>query len=277
MDHEAPFISLITQPAETQGVPGIWFCIGHNTVLMARGESGLGPVEAIHPVDLGIDVDHEHFLGLIDGVPVFAAGIDYPGREPDEFSHENLFSLFQHLPESTWMLAGRAVQIAEWHRTHRFCGRCGEPTEEAPGERARRCPSCNLLSYPRLSPAVITLVERGNEALLARGRTFGANPMYSTLAGFVEPGETLEQCVAREVREEVGVELTNIRYMRSQPWPFPNSLMLGFNATYAGGDIVCDPNEISDAQWFRADNLPNIPGKMSIARWLIDEWRDRQK
>ena len=100
--------------------------------------------------------------------------------------------------------------------------------------------------------------------------------MYSTLAGFVEPGETLEECVAREIREEVGVEVSDIRYMRSQPWPFPNSLMLGFNAKYAGGEIQCDPTEIVDAQWFRYDNLPNIPGKMSIARWLIEEWRSRQ-
>lgn len=276
MSQSPIFQSLITPPDDVVGIYATWICVGKGTVLVTPGGEGLRLPEAVHPRDLGINVDHEHFLGLLDGIPVWAAGIDTPGDTPEPFSLETLFTLFPHFPEQTWRLAGRAVQIAEWHRTHRFCGRCGEATEDAPGERARKCPSCGLLSFPRISPAVITLIERGNEALLARGRTFGPNVMYSTLAGFVEPGETLEECVAREVREEVGVELSDIRYMRSQPWPFPNSLMLGFNAKYAGGDIVCDPTEIVDAQWFTADNLPNIPGKLSIARWLIDEWRERQ-
>lgn len=276
MSDSPTFQSLITPPDDVVGIYATWICVGKGTVMVTPSANGLRLPEAVHPRDLGINVDHEHFLGLLDGIPVWAAGIDTPGDVPESFSHETLFTLFSHLPEQTWNLAGRAVQIAEWHRTHRFCGRCGSATDDAPGERARKCPSCGLLSFPRLSPAVITLIERGNEALLARGRTFGPNVMYSTLAGFVEPGETLEECVAREVREEVGVELSDIRYMRSQPWPFPNSLMLGFNAKYAGGDIVCDPTEIVDAQWFTADNLPNIPGKLSIARWLIDEWRDRQ-
>jgi NAD+ diphosphatase len=270
------FQSLVTPPEDVAGIYATWIIVGKGTVLVRPRDEGLRFPEAVHPRDLGVNVDHEHFLGLLDGIPVWAAGIDSPGAEPDDFRHENLYTLSQHMPEQLWTLAGRAVQIAEWHRTHLFCGRCGAATEQAEGERARRCAGCGLLSFPRLSPAVITLIERGDEALLGRGRTFGANPMYSTLAGFVEPGETLEECVAREIREEVGVEVTDIRYMRSQPWPFPNSLMLGFNAKYAGGDIVCDPNEIVDAQWFRHDNLPNIPGKMSIARWLIEEWRARQ-
>lgn len=276
MSQSPTFQSLITPPEDVVGIYATWICVGKGTVLVTPGADGLRLPEAVHPRDLGIEVHHEHFLGLLDGIPVWAAGIDTPGETPEPFSHETLFTLFAHFPEQTWHLAGRAVQIAEWHRTHRFCGRCGSATEDAPGERARKCPSCGLLSFPRISPAVITLIERGNEALLARGRTFGPNVMYSTLAGFVEPGETLEECVAREVREEVGVELSDIRYMRSQPWPFPNSLMLGFNAKYAGGEIVCDPTEIVDAQWFTADNLPNIPGKLSIARWLIDEWLGRQ-
>ena len=271
------FQSLITPPEDVAGIYATWICVGKGTVVVTSSEGGLRFPEAVHPRDLGLNVDHEHFLGLLDGIPVWAAGIDSPGSEPDGFDHQSLFAIFPHVSEQEWALAGRAVQIAEWHRTHQFCGRCGTPTEDAPGERARRCPACGLLSFPRISPAVITLIERGDEALLARGRTFGANPMYSTLAGFVEPGETLEECVAREIREEVGVEVTDIRYMRSQPWPFPNSLMLGFNARYAGGDIVCDPTEIVDAQWFRHDSLPNIPGKMSIARWLIDEWLSRQR
>ncbi|MCZ2110417.1 MAG: NAD(+) diphosphatase [Dehalococcoidia bacterium] len=271
------FQSLITAPEHASGQQGIWFCVGRNTVLVTPGDEGLEPLRAVHPSDLGLVVDHEHFLGLLDGTPVWAAGVDSPGDDPDGYRHENLFSLFPNTDEQTWALAGRAIQVAEWHRTNRFCGRCGTPTEDAPGERARKCPSCGMLAFPRLAPAVITLVEREDEVLLARGRTFGANPMYSTLAGFVEPGENLEECVAREIREEVGVQVGDIRYMGSQPWPFPHQLMIGFHATWASGEIEIDPNEIVDAKWFRADSLPNIPGRMSIARRLIDTWLERQR
>jgi NAD+ diphosphatase len=179
-------------------------------------------------------------------------------------------------PEHHWLAAGRAVQVVEWARTHRFCGRCGEPTVAVEGERAMRCPSCGLLSFPRLSPAMITLVTRGEpgpdqEALLARGVQFPL-PMFSCLAGFVEPGESLEGAVIREVHEEVGIVVRNPRYVGSQPWPFPNSLMLGFRAEYQSGDIVCDPKEIVEAAWYRKDDLPMIPPGISIARKIIDAW-----
>ena len=149
------------------------------------------------------------------------------GAEPEPDGYQDLRRLWGHVPELQWTIAGRAVQLVEWARTHRFCGRCGTATEPAPSERAMRCPDCGLLSFPRLAPAVIVLVTRGDEALLARGRNFPL-PMYSCIAGFVEPGETLEEAVHREVREEVGVELADVRYVASQPWPFPHSLMIGF-------------------------------------------------
>lgn len=137
------------------------------------------------------------------------------------------------------------------------------------------CPSCRLMAFPRLSPAIITLVTRGEgddeEALLARGANFPM-PMYSCLAGFVEPGENLEQAVAREVFEEVGIRVRDISYVASQPWPFPNSLMLGFTARYGSGDLVLDETEIMDAKWCRRDDIPMIPGSISIARRLIDGW-----
>ena len=180
-------------------------------------------------------------------------------------------SLYGRTSERRWAVAGRAVQLVEWARTHRYCGRCGTPTEAVPGERARRCPACRLLAFPRLAPAMIVLIERGDEVLLARGIQFPV-PMYSCLAGFVEPGESLEEAVAREVREEVGLDVTDVRYQSSQPWPFPHSLMLGFRATWAGGEIEIDPAEIVDAGWYRADDLPTIPPPMSIARRLIDGW-----
>jgi NAD+ diphosphatase len=133
------------------------------------------------------------------------------------------------------------------------------------------CPACGLLAYPRLAPAMITLVTRGDRALLARGVQWNV-PMYSCVAGFVEPGESLEGAVVREVREEVGIDVTNVRYQGSQPWPFPHSLMLGFRAEHADGEIVCDATEIADAGWYGRDELPMIPPGISIARKLIDAW-----
>lgn len=236
----------------------------------------------IHVVGVNVWIDDEpadaawgrHFLGLLDGEAMW--GVDVPhGQDPADGAATDLYSYYGRASEPEWLVAGRAVQIVEWARTHRFCGRCATPTELAPGERAMRCPACGLLAFPRLAPAMITLVTRGEgadeEALLARGVQFRA-PMYSCLAGFVEPGESLEGAVVREVREEVGIEVTNVRYWGSQPWPFPHSLMLGFHADYAGGEIVCDPTEIVDAQWYRRDALPPIPPGISIARKLIDAW-----
>ena len=270
------FESMIEPPDGVREQAGMWIVVGQSTILVETVETGLRLPQAVHPREFGVEVDHEHFLGFLDGTPVWAAGLDHPFDATDVLRAESLFALFPHVEEHLWVLAGRAVQIAEWHRTHRYCGRCGDPTEPARGERARKCPSCGLLSFPRLSPAVITLVEKGDEVLLARGRAFGATPMYSILAGFVEPGETLEECVAREIREEVGIRVSDIQYQSSQPWPFPHSLMIGFTAKWAGGEIVCDPTEIVEANWYRADALPNIPGRLSIARRLIDQWLERR-
>jgi NAD+ diphosphatase len=231
-----------------------------------------------HPDDVAPGATR-HVLGTLDGAACWAVDLDGDGVADVLAGFAEplipLMGLHGRVDDVRWTLAGRAVQLVEWDRTHRFCGRCGTPTELAPGERARRCPTCRLLAFPRLAPAVITLIEHPDgRALLARGRAFPI-PMYSCIAGFVEPGETMEEAVHREVREEVGVALAEVRYVRSQPWPFPHSLMLGFEATWASGDIRIDENEIVDAAWFRADDLPAIPPGLSIARTLIDAWIDR--
>jgi NAD+ diphosphatase len=193
---------------------------------------------------------------------------------------QGLRQLFFSLGEPLFYVIGRAIQIVDWDRNHQFCGRCSTLTEIVPGERARKCPQCGLSSYPRLSPAMIVRVERngenGQEILLARANRFPPG-FYSVLAGFVEPGETLEQCVEREVKEEVGIEVKNIRYFGSQSWPFPNSLMIAFTAEYASGNLTLDPSEILDAGWYSPDSLPQIPPSISIARRLIDDFVDRQK
>jgi NAD+ diphosphatase len=169
----------------------------------------------------------------------------------------------------------RAFHIAQWRRESRFCGSCGSPNGDADsGELARQCPACGRLEFPRISPAVITIIINDEgKALLAHNKKF-APGVYSLIAGFNEAGESLEHTVAREIREEVNIEVRDIRYIASQPWPFPNSLMLGFAARYASGDIKPDGVEIEDARWFGRDALPGLPGLGSVSRYLIGRWLD---
>jgi NAD+ diphosphatase len=223
-----------------------------------------------------------HFLGTLDGRGVWAVESD---EEPTDAAFMPLIMSHSKLGDELWAIAGRAVQIATWWRTHQYCGSCGKPNSIRDLERALGCDDCKTLAYPRLAPAVIVLIHRDpaqaaqsgkHEVLLARGRSFGA-PMYSTLAGFVEPGESLEQCVAREIFEEVGVQVDDITYRHSQAWPFPHSVMIGFTARWASGDITIDESEIVDAQWYSIDDLPNIPPPFAISRWLIDDHITRVK
>jgi NAD+ diphosphatase len=169
-------------------------------------------------------------------------------------------------------LAGTALHVVRWAETSRFCGRCAMPTERVAGERAMKCPKCELTFYPRISPAIIVLVRRGGEALLARNARF-PGAFYSTLAGFSEVGESLEETLVREVKEEVGVDVGDARYFGSQPWPFPDSLMIGYTAQWRSGEIRVDETEIAEARFFRRDEpLPMLPPRVSIARRLIDAW-----
>lgn len=170
----------------------------------------------------------------------------------------------------------RARQVMTFVETNRFCGRCGEALADSDTEIARRCPRCALVVYPRITPAVIMLVRRGRQGLLARNARFPV-PFYSALAGFVEIGETLEETVVREVREEVGLDVTNVRYFGSQPWPFPHSLMIGYTADWASGEIQVDGTEIAEARFFDPEELPKVPPRISIARQLIDAWVDEKR
>ncbi|WP_372845971.1 NAD(+) diphosphatase [Pontiella sp.] len=206
------------------------------------------------------------YLGTLDGAPCFVARTD-----SREYCFNEIRGLHSQISDELYSLIGYASQILTWRENHRFCSRCGAATAPSDTERAMVCPACGHMSYPRVSPSMIVAVTKGDELLMARSPRFPPG-LYSVLAGFLEPGETLEQCVAREVREETGIEIANIRYFASQPWPFPHSIMIGFKADYAGGEIRIDPSEIEDAGWYAPATLPDIPGHSTIARWLIDDY-----
>jgi len=240
------------------------------TLLLVAGEPpGLRLPAHWELTNLGRPPLRRLYLGTLGQRACYAFEYGADTEAPPGMAWQGLRALYGRLDDSLFALAGRALQYIDWDRTHQFCGRCGTPMRHREGERARECPACRLIAYPRIAPAVMCLVRRGSEILLARSPHF-APGMYSALAGFVEPGESLEQCLAREVLEETGIGIANPRYFASQPWPFPHSLMIAFVADYAGGEITPAPDEIEDAQWFALDALPKLPNRISIARRLID-------
>ncbi|CBL45253.1 NTP pyrophosphohydrolases containing a Zn-finger, probably nucleic-acid-binding [gamma proteobacterium HdN1] len=234
-----------------------------------------GPiVQAARFQHYGLMPDHLHFLGLWQGISCVSGELAAEVLLPPGYAAVDLRRFAMEVQdEDLFAMASRAQQIVDWEHTYRFCCRCGSPVQDHPQDFAKVCARCGYAQYPRISPCVIMLVTRGEEVLLAQGTRF-TRPMYSTLAGFVEPGETLEQAVQREVWEEVGVLVDHLQYRGSQPWPFPHSLMMGFWAQYAEGEIIVDPEEITDARWYHVSSLPPIPPQGSIARRLIDSYRD---
>ncbi len=265
------------EPPPTPGGPAYWLLFqGDGLIVQDQGKRfSLPKVEK--PGELGLDPVGLHYLGYLsegeDLIQCYSGEADAEQQLPRGFEVKELRSLFGRMDDVALALAGRAVQIINWERTHRFCGRCGSQTEAVAGERSKRCLHCGLSNYPRLSPAIIVAITKQTEAgpriLLARNHRFPSG-RYSVIAGFVEPGESLEDCAQREVFEEVGLRICNLRYFGSQPWPFPNSLMVGFIAEYAGGEIVPEEGEIAEARWFAPDDLPQVPPRASIARRLID-------
>jgi NAD+ diphosphatase len=211
-----------------------------------------------------------HYLGRLDEFDCWALRLP---AAPPGWRSVPLRSAMMQMPAPLTSVAGRAAQVLEWERAHRHCGVCGTPTLPHEHDRARVCPACGHVAYPRLSPAMMALVWRDQELLLARAPTYSAG-MYSALAGFVEAGESIEDCVVREVAEEVGVAVKNLRYYGSQSWPFPHSLMVAYTAEWAGGEIVPQPSEIESAGWFGIDELPGIPPRFSIAGHLIRDTVD---
>ncbi len=242
--------------------------------LLVRGDGELPELAALDTLEL--ESLRSQFLGMLGDRQCHSVEVAPDCAAPHGMAFHDLRALYGRIEDHLHAMAGRAVQIVEWDRSHRYCGTCGKPTESSTSERSRSCPDCRVPQFPRLSPAMIVAVERDDQILLARSPHFPPG-IYSVLAGFVEPGESAEDAVMREVMEEAGVHVSNVRYFGSQPWPFPHSLMLGFKADYESGDIRIAEPEIEDARWFRADEMPSFfPGRISISQWLIHDFLDRQ-
>ena len=257
-------------PPQSCDEPALWFAFrnGELAVCVAHEAHALPCCKNL--TDHGLEALRPQYLGQYGGKHCYAAEIAESAPLPESWRFMGLRDVFGAVEPGLAALSGRAYQILEWDLNHRYCGRCGGATVMRTDERSRACPACSRTTYPPVTPAVMVLITDGDgRVLLARKRGW-APGRYSALAGFVEPGETLEDTVARETREEVGVEVTNLQYFGSQPWPFPHLLMLAFTAQYAGGELRPDGVEIEEARWFDANELPRLPPGISISRRLID-------
>lgn len=246
-----------------------WFVFFHDQLLLRKTPTGYAvPCSALPPVDL--TGAHVHEVKTLDGLPCRAASLACPIEETDHYAMMGLRASYDHLPLPHYQAAGKARQIVHWDSTYRFCPTCAVALERTT-PICKRCPSCGQEFYPVIHPAIIVLIRRGDSILLVHARNFRGT-FHGLVAGFLETGETLEECVEREVMEETGLSIRNIRYFGSQPWPYPSGLMVGFTADYAGGEIRLQDEELSTGAFFTKDNLPEIPKKLSIARRLIDWW-----
>ena len=235
--------------------------------LLVKSEDNKAKIPAIE--DLGnLILYNTQYLGSINGQNCFCGEINKDAIIPNNMYFSTLKALTHRLSVDMFWIGGRAIQIVNFNNYHKYCGRCGTLTHSVEGERAKKCPKCGLVNYPRISPAIIVAVVRDKKLLLAHNNQAPVD-LYSVVAGFVEVGETFEECVVREVKEETGITVKNIKYFGNQPWPFPNSLMIGFTADYESGEIQVDGNEIGDANWYSSNDMPLTPDSISIAKQLI--------
>ena len=248
-----------------------WLIFHKEKLLLAEEAEGVYKLPAWDRIaPLAPDLSGKKDLKLSGPDTYWLVSIPEAPELPAPLRLVSLRRLFAGGHKQLFKIAGRAVQILAWDRTHRFCGQCGVPTEEKTGEFAKVCPQCGFTAYPRISPSIIVAVIRGKELFLARSTHFQQYNFHTLISGFVEPGESLEECLRREVMEEAGITVKNIRYFGSQPWPFPNSLMLAFTAEHDQGEITLDNEELYEADWYAVDRLPPLPNSDSIARELID-------
>ncbi len=246
----------------------IYIIFSNNNILVEENENNENNPFICNIEALKINPSLQHYLGFLDGKDLYCIEIEENVDLPERLQYKNFRSLLNILDNEVFQLAGRAYHILNWDKLNQFCGRCGSPTQLKTDERAKLCTKCNNLIFPKISPAIIVAILKGNELLLANAKNFPEG-LYSLIAGFVEPGETLEECVIREVYEEVGIKVKNLKYFDSQPWPFPDSLMVGFIAEYESGIISVDGVEIVHADWFQIEEFPQTPSTGSIAGRII--------
>jgi NAD+ diphosphatase len=269
------------QPAKQGGPPpeprGLWLLVQDQDLLVAPEGDGFrlpsGPV----PSELEPAVKEPFWLGTLRGEPCWTAPLPKDVTLPPGLERQTLVPMRgTKLSDDFLSLGGMAMQALWWQSTSGFCPRCGEATTRIEGEWGKRCARCKYEHYPHLHPAVIIMVRDAGRVLLARKAEW-APGRYALVAGFVDNGESLEGCVAREVKEEVGVDVKDIQYVGSQNWPFPSQIMLGFVANYAGGELRVDKSELEDARWFPGDNLPNRPSRHSIAGYIMQNYANPRR
>lgn len=269
----ARFVPGKGRAAPTAAANARWLVLQDQGLVLPGGEGDERLPAGERPRALALEDGDALYVGDFDGEPVFACTMTKDAALPVGWRRETLVPMQgARLSHELCTLGGIALQHVWWERTSAFCPRCGERTERIEHEWGKRCARCAYEHYPHLHPAAIVLIRDGERALFAR-RAVWKPGLYALVAGFVDNGESLEGCVEREVEEEVGLRVKDVRYRGSQNWPFPSQLMIGFTAEYAGGELRVDTRELEDARWFERSAPPAaLPGKMSISRWLIDRY-----
>lgn len=254
-----------------------WFVFYKDQLLIEQTENGYSIPRGTEPpvaVPIGSTIQT---IGEMDGLPCKTYDLHTPisGNESPARQMVGLRASFDNLPFEQYNKAGKAYQILNWDHNSRYCPSCGVPTTQI-SPIAKKCPQCRQEFYPRISPAIIVLIRKGDSILLVHARNFRGS-FNGLVAGFLEPGETLEECVHREVMEETGLRINNLEYFGSQPWPYPSGIMIGFTADYESGEIKLQAEELNAGAFYTKDNLPEIPKKLSLARSLIDSWLEEDK
>ncbi|EFC76605.1 NAD(+) diphosphatase [Segatella buccae D17] len=250
----------------------LWFVFCGMDLLLERlpDDTYSIPYSEEAPVELESSIHVMSVAPLDDGTPVSTLYIDTPVTNDTRYQMCGLRASFYRLSEALYLKAGKCHELLYWDRNTQYCGVCGAPMEMKT-DISKRCTNCGKEVWPQLATAIIVLIHRGEEVLLVHARNFKGD-FYGLVAGFVETGENLEEAVRREVMEETGLTIKNIRYFGSQPWPYPCGLMVGFNADYESGEVRLQREELNKGAWFTKDHLPTIPEKLSIARMILDDW-----